>query len=91
MKIYISGPITNNPNYKEDFARAEKELVKLGYDFFNPALIELGEDATWGDYMKYDIKELLKCDGIFMLKGWKLSKGARLELFIAKKLKLAVI
>ena len=36
-KIYISGAITNNPNYKEQFAAAEAELTAAGYETLNPA------------------------------------------------------
>ncbi|MGL4982474.1 MAG: DUF4406 domain-containing protein [Treponemataceae bacterium] len=31
MKLYISGGISNSPNYKENFAQANKELTKAGY------------------------------------------------------------
>lgn len=41
MKVYISGAITNNPNYKKDFALAEKIAKKCGYEVVNPA--SLGE------------------------------------------------
>ena len=41
MKIYISGAITNNPNYKEDFERAEDFLQREypSADIINPALV----------------------------------------------------
>ena len=34
-KIYISGKITDNPNYKEEFQQAEDLLISLGYEVFN--------------------------------------------------------
>ena len=45
LKVYISGAITNNPNYKEDFANAEKLLKKHGFEVVNPA--SLGEVDGW--------------------------------------------
>ena len=30
MKVYIAGAITNNPDYEEQFAEAEKELTAAG-------------------------------------------------------------
>ena len=41
MKIYISGAITNNPNYKKDFERAEDYLQREypSADIINPALV----------------------------------------------------
>jgi hypothetical protein len=37
----------------------------------------------WECYMKYDIKAMLTCDGIYMIRGWHTSPGARLEQFVA--------
>ena len=41
MKIYISGAITNNHDYKEDFERAEDYLQREypSADIINPALV----------------------------------------------------
>lgn len=36
MKIYIAGSITNNPDYKEQFEKAERELINKGYEVVNP-------------------------------------------------------
>jgi hypothetical protein len=33
----LTGHITENPDYKEDFARSEKYLTGQGYTVFNPA------------------------------------------------------
>mgnify|MGYP000005631904 CR=1 FL=1 len=49
-----------------------------------------GEVPTWRDYMGLDIIELVKCDAIYMSKGWEQSKGARLEHHIANELGLEV-
>ena len=89
--IYLSGKITGNPLYKHEFRTAESTFKALGFEVFNPALIDLGAEATWSDYMKRDIPELCKCDTIVMIKGWIWSKGARLERKIAKKLGLTII
>lgn len=92
--IYISGKITGVKNYREHFARAEKYL-RQNYpqgNIFNPATVQFcGDEHTWEEYMKYDIKKLVDCDTIFMLKGWKSSKGAKVEKYIAEKLGLRVL
>lgn len=90
MKIYISGAITGDSNYKAKFEKAKKELEVNGYRAVNPAEFELPESATWEDYMKQDLALLLKCDGIYMLKDWEESRGARIEQFLAKELHLQV-
>ena len=35
-KIYISGAITNNPNYVRDFTKAKTILSKLDFDVLSP-------------------------------------------------------
>ena len=83
MKIYISGAITNNPNYKEDFERAEDYLQREypSAEIINPALINsfLPKSTTYEAYMKMSFCMLDMCDGIYMLKGWEKSCGANRE------------
>lgn len=86
---YISGKITGNPDYKKNFAAAEKQLIASGCresEIFNPARVTLPLSATWKDYMRHDLKILLECNEVYMLRDWQDSEGARLEHFIAKKL-----
>lgn len=80
-KIYISGPISGTEDYKERFEKAEKELKALGYRVINPAKVNanLPEDTTWEEYMKISLCMLSMCDGIYMMEGWPLSRGARTE------------
>ena len=91
MTVYISGKITGDKNYKAKFRRAEEKILENGDEAVNPAKVTLNKDATWADYMKYDLHALLVSDAIYMLKGWRFSKGARLERYVAKKLKLKII
>jgi len=88
--VYISGSISDNPNYKEQFAQAEKELKRLGYEVCNPASVFV-EGWSWKQYMIRDIKWLMDCDYIFRLEGWKKSKGAILENQIAEALGIKVL
>ena len=91
LRIYISGSITRDPDYRAHFARAEEKLRRQRLHVFNPAKNEVDPDKTWTDYMKYDIRQLLGCSAIYLLKGWRKSKGARLEYRIAKALGLIIM
>ena len=96
--IYISGKITGTDDYKDRFLKAEQKLRSRGFDVLNP--VKVGEwlerylapeVPTWIQYMKQDIKAMMLADCIYMLKGYQESKGARLELFLAKVLKYEII
>ena len=39
MKVYIAGKITGNPNYREEFAAAERKVRALGDIPLNPAVL----------------------------------------------------
>lgn len=92
FKIYLSGKITGNDNYLQDFEKAEKEMAALGFTVVNPTkIVTFDKNKKWRDYMKEDIKALVDCDAIFLLKNWRDSRGARLEYEIAHSLGLYVM
>ena len=87
MLVYISGKITNNENYKNDFLKAECWLKLNDYTPINPAkLDEALPKLTYQQFMAIDYKLIELCDAIFMLDGWQKSKGACAELSYAKAL-----
>lgn len=102
MKIYLSGKITDNPDYREDFAKAQHKLEDLGFEVFNPA-VTYHEGWGWLDYIIYDLQVLETCDAIYFLENaftqlideegrtvstqWH-STGARIEYLVAEKLGL---
>ena len=89
MTVYISGPITGNPDYEDDFGRAWVYLNNKGHAPVSPVDIgrelkeKLKREPTWEEYMRADIKALMDCDAIYLLGGWEVSEGARLEEWIA--------
>ena len=89
MKVYISGKITGDADYKKKFANAEEMARAVGFEVFNLARVP-DEGKPWEWYMKQDIKELMDCDAILLLKGWEESRGARLEAYIASQLKIKI-
>ena len=84
MRYYISGAITNNPNHKVDFERAEMWLKSQGYEVINPC--KLPYKLSYAEYMKVALLLLEMCDGIYMLSNWEQSNGAKTELVVAKAL-----
>lgn len=88
MLVYISGSISGDPEYREKFAKAERELIcKDGYYVLNPA--KLAEDFQMLDettYMSLALELLKAADAIYMLSDWVTSEGAYIEFHLAQKL-----
>lgn len=91
MTIYISGPMTGHPDNNLDaFKQAQTVLESNGHTVINPHDIaetvnmrcfEQGKIAEYEDYLKEDIIQMLtNADTVLVLKGWRSSKGAKLEI-----------
>lgn len=93
MKIYISGKITGLLPEVADklFKDAERKLTLDGHEVVNPMTIPHDHDKTWLSYMRADIKALVDCDAIYMLRNWTESKGACTEFNLAHDLGLKII
>jgi len=90
MRLYLSGKISGNENYKNDFAAARVKLENAGYDVCDPTTFNLPEDIPWEEAMKYDIGEMIRCDGVALLSNWLDSKGSAIEARLAKDLGMIV-
>ena len=87
---YLSGEVSNDPDFRKKFNRIEKELSSAGIVVLNPVRYERdGKDWAW--YLKRDVRKLSYCDGIILLYGWANSGGAMVEYNLAIKLKLKTI
>lgn len=81
-RVYISGKITGTEDYMERFNQAENELREMGYtSILNPAKVNsnLPVDFTHKEYMAVSIAELRQCNVIYLMKGYKESRGAEVE------------
>lgn len=76
-KVYIAGGITGIPDYKQRFAKVERELQQLGAATMNPAI--LPETFTWEDCMHICQSMIDVCDMIVFLPEWTKSKGSKKE------------
>lgn len=87
-KIYISGPITGNPNYKEQFAAISRKMAKDGHIVVDPSVETEGLSPR--DYMRISLARLESADEILLLPGWENSKGANIEKLYAEYIGLRV-
>lgn len=91
-RLYVAGPMTGLPEFNYPaFHEAARQLAAVGYDPINPARTDGRENCReWLDFMRASLLDLAACDGIATLPGWGDSRGAALEVFIAKSLGLPV-
>jgi hypothetical protein len=106
MKVYIAGPMSGYKEWNfPAFFKAEEELQSIGVDVINPAhndgpnLEKAMKSAgtperpnhTWSWYMRRDLPHVMECDAICVLEGWQKSKGASLEVHVARALGMPVL
>lgn len=76
------------------FRTATLDLIARGYEVVSPVECSEhleGTGASWADYLRADLPELVTCDVIVLLDGWHKSKGARLEHHVALELGMEVL
>lgn len=97
LKIYVAGPMRGYPEYNfPAFYRVSKKLRGTGWEVTNPAEIanEIGWDESTPerdltrqhltDFILRDVKLVSEMDAICMLLGYQGSKGAMVELSMAR-------
>jgi len=91
MRCYISGPMTGIPFCNLPAFFVAEEVLKGLFpelEIVNPA--NLGEEAgmklEWEYYLRRDLVELLGCEMLVLLDGWRNSRGSVLELVVAQAL-----
>lgn len=77
MKVYIAGPITDNPNYVGEFGYAADFLSRSGYQVANPAALGTRPGWGWSDYMRATITLMLGCHGCQDLRERERERNAR--------------
>lgn len=94
MNIYLSGPMMDMPDMNVPaFMEAAERLRSLGHMVINPAeIVPESSDTTWISFMKADLAVMLhSADTVAVLPGWKHSKEARIEVFLATALEMSIL
>ena len=89
--VYVSGPMSGlaENNYPA-FHRAAAELRARGYRVVNPAELAITDPESWASCMRSCVRALTDCDCIVMLEGWQASRGAKIELDLARHLDMQI-
>lgn len=97
--VYISGPITADPNHKERFKNAEESLSQAGYKAINPVELVKGKlpenlsaAETWRRAMEIDLDALRHSDAVVILdKNGLESTGMDIETHLATRLNIPLV
>ena len=81
---YISGAITGNPAYLDQFRYAEEHLKALGYVVLNPTTLPVGMPHE--RYLPINDAMIGVCDEMFLIPWWENSSGVAHEIETAKSL-----
>lgn len=87
---YLSGAVSNDPDFRLKFDYAEYQLKLRGFKVLNPVKGEK-DGKSWDYYLRKDIRKLTKCDGIILMDDWFESKGAQLEKKVAEGLGMKIL
>ena len=96
--VYLAGPISKVEwtEAKVKFQNLEDKVRKLHPQLiFNPIEhyappVPLDEMQTWTWYMRQSVRQLSQSDAIVLMDNYVISKGARLEKYLAEELGLEV-
>lgn len=91
-RVYIAGPMTGLPEFNFPAFHAMAATMRAeGWHVENPAEHGHVDGAEWADYLRFDIGRLSTCEAIMLLPGWSRSRGARLEVHIAKEIGMRML
>lgn len=99
-RLYVSGPMRGYEEFNfPAFHAAAADLRAAGFEVCNPAEVMLacgcqagtfcGSEFKheWQEYLRADLRAMLDgADAVATLSGWERSKGARLEVHVARQL-----
>jgi len=94
-RVYLGGPMSGIPDFNfPAFRRAASVLRVGGFEVFDPS--EQGEgdgdvttgttsEQTWREFLADDLRWIMQnADALVMLEGWERSRGATLEVKVAR-------
>lgn len=90
--LYLSGPITDRPKHREEFADAASWMRNCSYSTINPLEVppiiipSALHEEKWTQFMRGDIAAMMRAEGIALLDGHENSRGSHLEKRIAFEL-----
>ncbi|MEE6280176.1 DUF4406 domain-containing protein [Georgenia sp. MJ170] len=88
--VYIAGPMTGLPDFNRPAFHATAALLAVfgGWRAINPA--RQPDGLTWEEYVRRGLADVRRADAVYLLPGWRDSRGATREVVQAFRLGLPV-
>lgn len=80
MRIFISGPIKNDPDHEQKFEKMEKIINELGHSPFNPCWMKVDNSWRRHNLIAIDKAAIEQCDAVIFMKNWEAAGGCMLEM-----------
>jgi len=91
-RIYISGAITNNPNFKKDFEKAEKAIIAAGLTPLSPIRTQSHINKMSERCCMFDALRLMEeADAVLPIARIAISDGSTIEDLVAKKCSMSFV
>ena len=95
MKLYLAGPMSGLPDFNYPaFRVARVELEAAGYEVLSPLDNDPDPATTgqrsWEWYLRASIRQVTEAEAVAVLPGWVGSRGAKLEVHVARSLSMEV-
>lgn len=92
MKVYLSGSISEDPDYRTKFTAAAEYIDHLGqFTIVNPAAWCCMALWPWAECILFDLAIIRGVDALVSLPGSEKSPGAQIEVLYARRLGLPVL
>jgi len=85
MKLYLSGAVSNNPDYKKKFAENEAKLKAAGYEAVNPCNLPGVNNGEWLDKEIVCLCAIKTVDALALIPDGNDSVGRCIEHEVAYK------
>lgn len=100
MRLYIAGPMSGIPEHNfPAFKQAAHRLRRMGHEVVSPVEMDEADgfdgktepdtdpgSNRWAEFLARDIIVVVGVDGIVVIDGWENSRGAALEVHVAREL-----
>jgi len=90
-RIYIAGPMTGLPNYNRKAFIMAAGHISTNTDLIPVHTAWIRDGLAWSEYMELAQDMLSLCDLVCVLPGWEQSKGAQIEVALARDAGMPVI